>query len=72
MQLLSTVICPECRHAATETMPTDACQIHLLLQGLWLPDETEEGRLLHLLLIRHGSVSANPGGTLLLRRLGHD
>ena len=26
MQLLSTITCPECRYAATETMPTNACQ----------------------------------------------
>jgi hypothetical protein len=25
MQLLSTITCPECDHASTETMPTDAC-----------------------------------------------
>ena len=25
MQLLSTITCPECGHASTETMPTDAC-----------------------------------------------
>ena len=23
--LTSTLVCPHCRHAATETMPTDAC-----------------------------------------------
>jgi len=26
MQLQSTITCPECAHASTETMPTDACQ----------------------------------------------
>lgn len=24
--LISTITCPHCRHAETETMPTDACQ----------------------------------------------
>jgi len=26
IELRSTITCPECGHAATETMPTDACQ----------------------------------------------
>lgn len=26
MQLRSTLTCPQCGHAETETMPTDACQ----------------------------------------------
>ena len=26
MQLTSTLTCPQCSHAATETMPTNACQ----------------------------------------------
>lgn len=26
MELRSTITCPGCGHAATETMPTDACQ----------------------------------------------
>jgi len=26
VQLNSTITCPECGHAASETMPTDACQ----------------------------------------------
>lgn len=34
----STIICPECGHAAAETMPTDACQ--------WFYDCTGCGTLL--------------------------
>jgi hypothetical protein len=26
VEVRSTITCPECGHAATETMPTDACQ----------------------------------------------
>ncbi len=26
IELLSTLVCPECRHEKTEQMPTDACQ----------------------------------------------
>lgn len=26
IELQSTITCPACRHAAVETMPTDACQ----------------------------------------------
>jgi hypothetical protein len=26
IEMSSTITCPECGHAATETMPTDACQ----------------------------------------------
>ena len=28
MQLQSTLTCPACKHQATETMPTDACQFY--------------------------------------------
>jgi hypothetical protein len=34
MQLRSTITCPSCGHSSTETMPTDACQFFLRLQGL--------------------------------------
>lgn len=30
MQLQSTLTCPNCGHAETETMPTDACQFFYL------------------------------------------
>lgn len=26
MELISTLVCPQCGHRATETMPTNACQ----------------------------------------------
>ena len=31
--LRSTITCPHCRHTATETMPTDACQYFYDCQG---------------------------------------
>ena len=33
MQLVSTLICPACGFAATEVMPTDACQFFYDCQG---------------------------------------
>lgn len=33
MQLLSTLICPKCGHAETETMPADACQFYYECKG---------------------------------------
>jgi hypothetical protein len=33
MELESTITCPECGHAETETMPTDACQFYYDCNG---------------------------------------
>lgn len=33
LQLESTITCPACGHAATETMPTDSCQFFYVCQG---------------------------------------
>ncbi|WP_244523570.1 GDCCVxC domain-containing (seleno)protein [Bosea sp. BIWAKO-01] len=33
MQLQSTITCPHCAHAVTETMPTDACQYFYECKG---------------------------------------
>lgn len=33
MELKSTIVCPECGHAETETMPTDACQFFYDCKG---------------------------------------
>lgn len=33
MELRSTLICPQCGHQATETMPTNACQYFYICGG---------------------------------------
>jgi hypothetical protein len=33
IELLSTIICPTCRHRKTETMPTNACQFFYDCEG---------------------------------------
>jgi DNA-directed RNA polymerase subunit RPC12/RpoP len=68
VQLQSEITCPKCGHKATETMPTDACQFFYNCAGCGERLKPLGGRLLRVLLIRHGAVSANAGGRLMLRR----
>ena len=58
--LLVTVTCPTCGHAAIETMPTDRC---VLLGVPWLPRhrQAEGHRLLRLLLVWGQALSVRAG-----------
>ena len=56
--LVSIITCPQCGHAAAETMPTDACQFFYDCRVLWHATAAEARRLLRFLLIWQRAVSA--------------
>ena len=68
MLLQSTITCPHCATAKSETMPTDACQFFYECTGCGTKLKPKSGRLLRVLLLRLGAVSANSSSTL--RRIG--
>src|SRR3546814_6073151 len=43
LQLLSTLTCPECRHQASETMPTTACQFFYECPGCGVVMRPKQG-----------------------------
>jgi hypothetical protein len=62
MILGSVIICPQCGHQETETMPTD-CQFFYDCKGCGEVLRPKEGNLLRVLLLRLGTVPADPGST---------
>jgi hypothetical protein len=58
-ELQSTILCPVCGYAATETMPTNACVLAYECARCGTRPDTEEGRLLCLLLLWLGTMSAD-------------
>jgi len=54
----STITCPKCGHAATERMPTDACQFFYDCKGYGERLKPKPGRLLRVLLLRLGAMPA--------------
>ena len=65
----STLDLPNMRVRSTEQMPTDACRF-FSLQGLRRDAQAAAGRLLRVLLLRHGAVPAGPARRGSLRRCG--
>ena len=61
MILESIITCPHCATAKSETMPTDACQFFYNCTGCGATAAAEARRLLRVLFLRLGSVSADPG-----------
>ena len=64
--LQSTITCPDCGHAQVDTMPTNACQWFYECAGCGKLLEPRAGRLLRVLLVRHGEVPADAAGARLL------
>jgi hypothetical protein len=58
-ELQSTILCPVCGYAATETMPTNACVLAYECARCGTRPDTEEGRLLCLLLLWLGTMSTD-------------
>ena len=59
-QLQSTITCPQCSHQELETMPNGRLPVLLRLQRLRRALEAEGWRLLCVLLLRLGALSADP------------
>ena len=57
--LVSIITCPQCGHAAVETMPTDACQFFYDCKALRYVVAAEARPLLRFLLIRQPAVPAD-------------
>jgi len=58
MILQSTIRCPDCGHAALETMPVDACQFFYDCKGCGRRLKPRPGRLLRLLFLRIDALPA--------------
>ena len=58
MQLVSTLICPACGFAATETMPTDACQFFYDCKGCGIRLKPKAGDC--CVFCSYGSVPCPP------------
>ena len=60
MELFSLLACPECGREERLAMPTDACLDRSRVHGVPYAIATEAGQLLRLLLLRVGSMPADP------------
>lgn len=58
LQLLGTITCPQCRHAATETMPTAACQFFYECAGCGVLLQPKSGDC--CVFCSYGSVPCPP------------
>ena len=68
--LESILTCPRCGFAAQEAMLTDACLFFYEYRNLQDAAATERGRLLRVLLLRLGEVSARSERAQMLRLIG--
>jgi hypothetical protein len=63
MVLMSVITCPHCGHAAIERMPSNACRIFYDCRGCGVRLKPKNRRLLCVLFLRLGPLSAGPGQT---------
>jgi len=58
VELISRLTCPKCGYVANETIPANACVCIYECRNLRRAPEAKKRRLLRLLLLRDGAMSA--------------